>query len=87
MRVGVDLGHGRAGPGHFLAPIPLFECATKIDPNFAMAYHLLDAAYYKAVWLVGRIGTPEVIASTCRYHACQPLAIVARHLLGIQSGI
>ena len=36
------------GPGHFLAAIPLFERATAIDPNFALAYYLLGVAYEQA---------------------------------------
>jgi DNA-binding winged helix-turn-helix (wHTH) protein/tetratricopeptide (TPR) repeat protein len=33
------------GQGHYLAAIPLFERATAIDPNFALAYYLLGVAY------------------------------------------
>jgi serine/threonine protein kinase/tetratricopeptide (TPR) repeat protein len=36
------------GQGHFLAAVPLFERATAIDPNFALAYHLLGVAYEQA---------------------------------------
>jgi serine/threonine protein kinase/tetratricopeptide (TPR) repeat protein len=32
--------------GHFLAAVPLFERATRIDPNFALAYSFLGGAYY-----------------------------------------
>ena len=34
--------------GHFRAAIPLFERATAIDPNFAMAYYLRGIAYEQA---------------------------------------
>ena len=34
--------------GHFLAAVPLFERATAIDPNFAMAYFFLGVAFYNA---------------------------------------
>ena len=34
--------------GRFLAAVPLFERATTIDPNFAMAYFFLGQAYYNA---------------------------------------
>ena len=33
-------GHAEMGQGHFLAAVPLFERATALDPNFAMAYYL-----------------------------------------------
>jgi predicted Ser/Thr protein kinase len=34
--------------GHFLAAVPLFERATAIDPNFAMAYFFRGLAFYNA---------------------------------------
>jgi tetratricopeptide (TPR) repeat protein len=34
--------------GHFLAAVPLFERATVIDPNFAMAYFFHGVAFYNA---------------------------------------
>src|SRR5882724_8742942 len=34
--------------GHFLAAVPLFERATAIDPNFAMAYYYLGVAFDNA---------------------------------------
>ncbi len=34
--------------GHFLAAVPLFERATKIDPNFAMGYFFRGIAFYNA---------------------------------------
>jgi len=33
------------GQGHYLATVPLFERATAIDPNFALAYYVLGVAY------------------------------------------
>jgi len=36
-------GLSEIGQGHFLATVPLFERATAIDPNFAMAYYILGA--------------------------------------------
>src|SRR5438552_4909042 len=41
-------GHSEMDQGHFLASIPLFERATAIDPNFAMAYHFLSIAFENA---------------------------------------
>jgi eukaryotic-like serine/threonine-protein kinase len=41
-------GYAEMGQGHFLAAVPLFERATSIDPNFAMAYHLLAVAFVNA---------------------------------------
>jgi DNA-binding winged helix-turn-helix (wHTH) protein/tetratricopeptide (TPR) repeat protein len=36
------------GQGHYLAAAPLFERATAIDPNFALAYYMLGVAYEQA---------------------------------------
>ena len=33
------------GQGHYLAAVPLFERATAIEPNFALAYYVLGVAY------------------------------------------
>ena len=41
-------GYSEMRQGHFLAAVPLFERATAIDPNFAMAYDLLGVAYDNA---------------------------------------
>jgi serine/threonine protein kinase len=38
-------GHAEVVQGHFLAAVPLFERATAIDPNFAMAYYGLAGAF------------------------------------------
>ncbi len=34
--------------GHFLAAVPVFERATALDPNFAMAYQYISTAYNNA---------------------------------------
>jgi tetratricopeptide (TPR) repeat protein len=39
---------GEMGHGRFLAAVPLLERAIALDPNFAMAYYYLGAAYYNA---------------------------------------
>ncbi len=36
------------GQGQFLAAVPLFERATALDPNFAMAYLYLGVAFDNA---------------------------------------
>jgi eukaryotic-like serine/threonine-protein kinase len=36
------------GQGHYLAAVPLFERATAIDRNFALAYYVLGVAYEQA---------------------------------------
>jgi tetratricopeptide (TPR) repeat protein/predicted Ser/Thr protein kinase len=41
-------GFSEMSQGHFLATVPLFERATAIDPNFAMAYHFLGVAFDNA---------------------------------------
>jgi DNA-binding winged helix-turn-helix (wHTH) protein/tetratricopeptide (TPR) repeat protein len=41
-------GYSEMGQGQYLAAIPLLERAVSLDPNFAMAYHLLGAAFYNA---------------------------------------
>jgi eukaryotic-like serine/threonine-protein kinase len=41
-------GYAELVQGHFLAAVPLLERATAIDPNFAMAYHLLSIAFENA---------------------------------------
>ncbi len=41
-------GFGELGQGHFLASVPLFERATALDPNFAMAYQYISTAYNNA---------------------------------------
>jgi tetratricopeptide (TPR) repeat protein len=41
-------GYAEVVQGHFLAAVPLLERATAIDPNFAMAYHLLSIAFENA---------------------------------------
>ena len=41
-------GLGELQHGQFLAAVPLFERATAVDPNFAMAYHMLSAAFNNA---------------------------------------
>jgi tetratricopeptide (TPR) repeat protein len=41
-------GTSEMGQGHFLAAVPLFERATAIDSNFAMAYFFRGLAFYNA---------------------------------------
>ncbi|PYT20302.1 MAG: hypothetical protein DMG57_42620, partial [Acidobacteria bacterium] len=41
-------GLAEMGEGHFPASFPLFERATAIDPNFAMAYYCLGVAFEQA---------------------------------------
>jgi eukaryotic-like serine/threonine-protein kinase len=41
-------GYDQVVQGHFLAAVPLFERATAIDPNFAMAYYYLATASLNA---------------------------------------
>ncbi len=41
-------GYSEMLKGQFLAAVPLFERATAFDPNFAMAYHMLSAAFNNA---------------------------------------
>ena len=41
-------GHSEMEQGQFLAAVPLFERAIALDPNFAMAYHFLGAAFQNA---------------------------------------
>jgi tetratricopeptide (TPR) repeat protein/predicted Ser/Thr protein kinase len=41
-------GLSEMNQGHFLAAVPLFERATAIDPNFAMAYYYLCIAFDNA---------------------------------------
>ena len=41
-------GHSEMVQGRFLAAVPLLERAIALDPNFAMAYRLLGAAFYNA---------------------------------------
>jgi eukaryotic-like serine/threonine-protein kinase len=41
-------GYSEMGQGHFLDAVPLFERAVALDPNFAMAYFMLGAAFNNA---------------------------------------
>ena len=41
-------GKAEMGQGHFLAAVPLFERATAVDANFAMAFDFLGHAFYNA---------------------------------------
>jgi eukaryotic-like serine/threonine-protein kinase len=41
-------GYVEVAQGHFLAAVPLLERAIAIDPNFAMAYHVLGIAFDNA---------------------------------------
>jgi predicted Ser/Thr protein kinase len=65
-------GYNEMSQGHFLAAVPLFDRATTLDPNFAMAYFFLGVAannagdvgrereyYRKAFALIDRISEYE----------------------------
>ncbi|MGA7920554.1 MAG: protein kinase [Candidatus Acidiferrales bacterium] len=41
-------GYAQMGQGQFLEAVPLFERAIALDPNFAMAYFMLGAAFQNA---------------------------------------
>ncbi len=41
-------GYGLQSQGQFLAAIPFFRRAVELDPDFAMAYHVLSMAYSNA---------------------------------------
>jgi eukaryotic-like serine/threonine-protein kinase len=41
-------GRGELGKGNILAAVPLLERAIALDPNFALAYFFLGAAFYTA---------------------------------------
>jgi eukaryotic-like serine/threonine-protein kinase len=41
-------GYSEMGQGQFLEAVPLFERAVALDPNFAMAYFMLGAAFQNA---------------------------------------
>jgi tetratricopeptide (TPR) repeat protein len=41
-------GYSEMGKGQFLEAVPLFERAIALDPNFAMAYFMLGAAFQNA---------------------------------------
>jgi serine/threonine protein kinase/Tfp pilus assembly protein PilF len=43
-----NAGYSEMGRGQFLAAVPLFERATALDQNFAMAYFMLGAAFQNA---------------------------------------
>jgi tetratricopeptide (TPR) repeat protein len=77
-------GFSEMGQGHFLAAVTLFERATAIDPNFAMAYYHLGVAFdnagdmartreygKQAFRLIDRVSEfeREDIAPTCYYWA------------------
>jgi tetratricopeptide (TPR) repeat protein len=74
-------GYDEVVQGHFLAAVPLFERATAIDPNFAMAYHYLGVAFdnagdierrreysKKAFSLIDRVSEYERDAIAPRYY-------------------
>jgi tetratricopeptide (TPR) repeat protein len=60
-------GRSEMVQGHFLASVPLFERATAIDPNFAMAYQFLGLA----------LGTAGDIARS-RAYAKQAFGLIDR---------
>lgn len=93
-------GFSEMRQGRFLASVPMFERATAIDPNFAMAYYSLGLVFYQAgdvmrtreyakqaFRLIGRVSERERIQITAFYYVATgelDLAINA-HLLGIRN--
>jgi serine/threonine protein kinase/tetratricopeptide (TPR) repeat protein len=75
-------GYSEMGQGHFLDAVPLFERAVALDPNFAMAYFMLGAAFgnagdversreymQKAFGLIARVSEFERDLITATYYS------------------
>jgi tetratricopeptide (TPR) repeat protein len=93
-------GFSEMGQGQFLDAVPLFERAIALDPNFAMAYYMLGAAFdnagdversreymQKAFGLIDRVSEFErdlITASYYSYNGQSDKAIEA-YRLGIQN--
>jgi eukaryotic-like serine/threonine-protein kinase len=93
-------GFSEMGQGQFLDAVPLFERAIALDPNFAMAYYMLGAAFdnagdversreymQKAFGLIDRVSEFErdlITASYYSYNGQSDKAIDA-YRLGIQN--
>lgn len=76
------VGHSEADQGHFLAAIPLFERATAIDPNFAMAYYLLAVTLVNAGDMVrSREYSKRAFSLTDRVSEYERAEIAAYHYL------
>ena len=93
-------GSSEMSQGRFLAAVPLFERAIALDPNFAMAYHFLGAAFYnagdiersreythKAFGLIDRVSEFErdLIAATYYSSDGQSDKAIDAYRLGIQN--
>jgi serine/threonine protein kinase/Tfp pilus assembly protein PilF len=93
-------GYSEMGQGQFLAAVPLFERASALDPNFAMAYFMLGVAYnnagdmersreytQKAFGLIDRVSEFErdLIATTYYSYDGQSEKAIDANRLGIQN--
>src|SRR5580704_8266217 len=93
-------GSSEMEQGQFLAAVPLFERAIALDPNFAMAYFFLGAAYenagdiersreytQKAFSLIDRVSEFErdLIAATYYSYDGQSDKAIDAYRLGIES--
>jgi serine/threonine protein kinase/tetratricopeptide (TPR) repeat protein len=93
-------GYSEMDQGQFLAAVPLFERATALDPNFAMAYFMLGVAFnnagdiersreytQKSFSLIDRVSEFErdVITATYYSYDGQSDKAIDANRLGIQS--
>ncbi len=93
-------GYSEMGQGQFLEAVPLFERATALDPNFAMAYFMLGAAFQnagdvdrsreymqKAFGLIDRVSEFERDLITATYYSFdgQSDKAIDAYRLGIQN--
>jgi tetratricopeptide (TPR) repeat protein len=93
-------GYAEMGQGQFLAAVPLFERAIALDPNFAMAYFMLGAAFQnagdversreymqKAFGLIDRVSEFErdIITATYYSYDGQSDKAIDAYRLGIQN--
>jgi eukaryotic-like serine/threonine-protein kinase len=92
-------GYSEMGQGQFLEAVPLFERATALDPNFAMSYFMLGAAFQnagdversreymqKAFGLIDRVSEFERDLITAEYYSYdgQSDKAIDAYRLGIQ---
>ncbi|MGB8439319.1 MAG: protein kinase [Candidatus Acidiferrales bacterium] len=93
-------GYSEMGQGQFLEAVPLFERAIALDPNFAMAYFMLGAAFQnagdvdrsreymqKAFGLIDRVSEFERDLITAEYYSYdgQSDKAIDAYRLGIQN--